>query len=90
MLNSRTRTESPDKGRNKRLVFVFRSHTNWANTIKAYITSNRCKLKFSDLEDYFYRFPNQSGSLSQNNIYKVKMPDDQYTNMQDILKPEKE
>lgn len=68
-------------------VFVFRAYKSWEATIKAYLKSDlyKGKLKFEEIEDYFYRFPNQGGSLSQNNIYKVKLPEKQYKFIEDAI-----
>jgi len=88
LIVSRIEKKIKDGNKDKPLVFVFRSYTNWADTIKEYLKSYKYtgKLEFSDVEEYFYRFPNQSGALSSNNIYKAKLPDDQYASIHKSLR----
>lgn len=67
------------------LKFIFRSYPAWRGVMKKVIAAEE-DIKISDAdqelstryEKYFYKFPNQSGILSQTNLCPAKISDDEY------------
>jgi len=85
------RIEKAEINDKNNLKFIFRSYPEWQKLfIERLVERNGITKKlatekyFDEFADYFYRFPNQSGSLSKINFHKVRISNKDYD---DIRKP---
>ncbi|KRN98742.1 hypothetical protein [Companilactobacillus kimchiensis] len=71
-------------------IFIFRSYSHWEETIKYCLKHEGNDMKLNEVyetleENYFYRFPNAKGTITPGNIKKVRLPQDEFTEIRKKL-----